>query len=58
VRLIGELRVAIPRAIVGHDAGWFEAYGWAVLGNLIPVVLLILYLGPGQPSAAGLPQPG
>ncbi len=54
---IGELRVAIPRAIIGHDAGWFEVYWWAVLGNLVSVVLLVLFLDPVSRLLAVFPNP-
>lgn len=41
---IVELRAAIPVAIgVFHFPAW-KAYGWSILGNMIPLVLLFLYL--------------
>ena len=42
---IVELRGAIPYAI-GAGLPWPEAYVLAVLGNLVPVVPLLLFLGP------------
>ncbi len=42
---ISELRGAIPYAL-GRGLSWQQAYFWAVLGNLIPVVPLLLFLEP------------
>lgn len=42
---IVELRGAIPVGIVSLGLPWWSVYGWAVLGNLIPVVPLLLFLG-------------
>lgn len=42
---IVELRGAIPVGIVTLGLPWWSAYGWAVLGNLIPVVPILLSLG-------------
>jgi uncharacterized membrane protein len=42
---ISELRGAIPFAL-GSGLSWQQAYGWAVLGNFIPVVPLLLFLEP------------
>jgi len=41
---IVELRGAIPVGIVTFKLSWWSAYGWAVLGNLIPVVPMLLFL--------------
>jgi len=38
-----ELRGAIPVAINAFHLPWYEAYGLAVLGNLLPVPILILF---------------
>lgn len=43
---ISELRGAIPVAIGIYEMRPFEAYFFSVLGNLIPVVPLLLYLEP------------
>lgn len=43
---IAELRAAIPVAIVGFDLPVLAAYFWSVLGNLVPAVLLLLFLEP------------
>ncbi len=42
---IGELRLAIPLGIT-DGLLWYEAYGWAVLGNMVPVLLLLWGLDP------------
>ncbi len=42
---IGELRLAIPLAIVHFEMPWQQAFFYAVLGNLAPVVPLLLGLG-------------
>ena len=38
---IGELRLAIPLAIQTYDMVWYQAFAWAFLGNMVPVVLLL-----------------
>jgi len=43
---IGELRVAIPVALAVYNINWVLAYVISVIGNLIPVVFLLLFLGP------------
>ena len=42
---ISELRGAIPYAL-GRGMSWHQAYLWAVLGNFIPVIPLLLFLEP------------
>ena len=42
---ISELRGAIPYAL-GCGMSWQQAYFWAVLGNFIPVIPLLLFLEP------------
>ena len=37
---IGELRAAIPFAIVKLDLSWYEAMLWGLLGNMLPVLIL------------------
>ena len=37
---VGELRFAIPLAMVKFDFTWYQAMGWAILGNIIPVLIL------------------
>ena len=41
---IGELRLSIPLAISIYEIPWFWALGISVLGNLIPVVVLVIGL--------------
>jgi uncharacterized membrane protein len=45
---IAELRGAIPWALseppVGGGLGWRDAYVWAVIGNVVPVIPLLLAL--------------
>lgn len=43
---IAELRAAIPVALVGFDMPIWSAYLWAVIGNLIPAILLLWLLDP------------
>ncbi len=43
-----ELRGAIPWALFMEKMPWLEAYLIAVLGNAIPVVPLLLFLGPAE----------
>lgn len=39
-----ELRGAIPVGIGAYKMGIWETYFWAVLGNFVPVVLLVFFL--------------
>lgn len=41
---IAELRLAIPLAIGVYDMPVFSAFLWAVLGNIIPIIFIILGL--------------
>ncbi len=43
---IAELRAAIPVAIEGFGMSIWGAYFWSVIGNLIPAVLLLMFLEP------------
>lgn len=43
---ISEVRGAIPLAIVYYGYSWDQAFLLSVLGNLLPVVPLLLFLGP------------
>ena len=42
---VGELRLAIPLAVVQFEFAWYQAMIWALVGNLIPVLILpwVLY---------------
>lgn len=43
---IGELRVALPWGITYGEMPWFEAYIWAVSGNFLISIPIVLLLGP------------
>ena len=43
---IFELRGAIPIAIASYGLGWREAYLYAVIGNFLPVIPILLLLEP------------
>lgn len=43
---IGELRVALPVAITLYNINWVWAFFISVLGNLVPIVFLLLFLEP------------
>lgn len=49
--------MAIPRAIVNHDMVWYEAFGWGILGNLLPVPLLLWVLEPLSRLLLAVPNP-
>lgn len=54
---IGEVRLAIPLGRTTYDLAWYEAFGWGVLGNLVPVVLLLWGLGPASRLLLAFPNP-
>lgn len=43
---IGELRVSLPAALTIYQLNWGAAYLISVIGNLVPVVFLLLFLEP------------
>ncbi|AEB66985.1 MULTISPECIES: COG2426 family protein [Methanothrix] len=43
---VSEVRGAIPLAIGYYGYSWYQAFLISVLGNLLPVVPLLLFLGP------------
>lgn len=43
---IGELRASIPIALTLYQLNWGTAYLISVIGNLVPVVFLLIFLGP------------
>lgn len=43
---VGELRVAIPLGLGLYQMAWPQVLLISVLGNLLPVVVLLLWLGP------------
>jgi len=42
---IGELRAAIPIALEYYQLSVVSAYVWSVIGNMIPPILILLYIG-------------
>lgn len=42
---IAELRVAIPVALGGYKLSVVSAFFWAVLGNFIPAVIILKFIG-------------
>ncbi|HEX9664698.1 MAG TPA: small multi-drug export protein [Patescibacteria group bacterium] len=45
---IGELRLSIPVALGVYKLSIFSSYFFAVIGNIIPVIFLLLFLEPGS----------
>lgn len=43
---LGELRIALPVALVVYGFSWFWAISVSVVGNMIPVIFLLLFLKP------------
>jgi uncharacterized membrane protein len=43
---ISELRASIPIGIKAFHLSWQSAYFWSVLGNLVPMILIVLILQP------------
>ena len=43
---IGELRVALPWAITMGHMAWPQAFGWAVAGNFLISIPILVLLGP------------
>jgi len=43
---VGELRTALPAGIIMYGLDWKLAFLLSIIGNLIPVALLLLFLGP------------
>ena len=43
---IGELRIALPVALTLYNMNWVLAFSISIIGNLIPVLFLLLFLGP------------
>lgn len=43
---IAELRAAIPVGILSFDLPIWSAFIWSVIGNIIPAILLLLFLEP------------
>ncbi|MFH1192162.1 MAG: small multi-drug export protein [bacterium] len=43
---IAELRVSIPVALAGYKLSLASAFFWSVLGNIIPALIILKYIGP------------
>jgi len=43
---VGELRLSLPIALTIYNLNWFWAFFISVLGNLAPIVFLLLFLEP------------
>ncbi len=43
---IGELRASLPVALTVYNMNWLLALIISVIGNLVPVIFLLLFLGP------------
>ena len=54
---IGELRFAIPWAVVKFDFTWYEAMSLALVGNLIPVLIVPWFLHRLGYIMLSFPQP-
>ena len=54
---IGELRLAIPLAIYTYDVNWYVALPIAVVGNMVPVLILIPGLNRLSRMLSSFPNP-
>ncbi|MDI6883371.1 MAG: small multi-drug export protein [Patescibacteria group bacterium] len=45
---IGELRAAIPVGLTLYHLNWLRVFLISVIGNLVPVILLLLFLAPAS----------
>lgn len=54
---VGELRLAIPIAIYTYNVTWYLALPIAVLGNMVPVLILIYGLNRISNLLVSLPSP-
>jgi uncharacterized membrane protein len=43
---VGELRASLPVALTVYNMNWLLAFIVSVIGNLVPVLFLLLFLGP------------
>ena len=43
---VGELRASLPVALTMYNMNWPLAFFVSVLGNLVPIVFMLLFLGP------------
>ncbi|KPJ54829.1 hypothetical protein AMJ47_03205 [Parcubacteria bacterium DG_72] len=42
---VGELRASLPVALAAYNMNWLLAFLVSVIGNLVPVIFLLLFLG-------------
>ena len=54
---VGELRVAIPLAMITYDFTWFQAAIFGLIGNLIPVLFIPWFLHKSGWVLLKLPRP-
>ena len=54
---IGELRLAIPLAIYTYDVAWYVALPIAIVGNMVPVLILIPGLNRLSRVLSSFPNP-
>ena len=45
---VTELRGSIPFAIFALELPWYEAFLWSLLGNMIPIPIILVMLDPAQ----------
>ncbi|OGZ27713.1 MAG: hypothetical protein A2365_03660 [Candidatus Nealsonbacteria bacterium RIFOXYB1_FULL_40_15] len=50
---VGELRLSLPTAITIYNLDWQTAFFISFLGNIVPVVLILLFLGPASKYLSG-----
>jgi len=43
---LGELRLSLPLALTVYNLDWQVAFLISIIGNLVPVILILLFLGP------------
>lgn len=41
---LGELRAALPLALISYKMAWIKAYALSVIGNMVPIFLWLLFL--------------
>jgi uncharacterized membrane protein len=52
---IFELRGAIPIGILGYHMPWWEVFAVSVIGNILPIFLILLLMDPVRKLLAGIP---
>ncbi len=52
---VSELRGAIPWATFVLQMSWTDALAWSLLGNIIPIPLILVLLNPAQNILRGIP---